>query len=74
MAIGAIVTITISLTLVVIWLIEVSISEGWLEVGDDETLYYMDDYYIGPKVNTEDQEKREVLEESAEVKRIEAVS
>lgn len=74
MAIGAIVTIAISLTLVVIWLIEVSISEGLLEVGDDETLYYMDEYYIGPRGNTEDQEKREFLEESAEVKRIEAVS
>jgi len=64
--------IGVVLTAIVIAFIEEGIARGWLEVGDDETLYYMDGYYTG---STEDMSKKDSQgnrEEKSEVKRIEA--
>ena len=63
--------IGVVVTVLVIALIEEGIARGWIDVGDDETLYYMDGYYTG-SVESQAEGSQDNREEKSEVKRIEA--
>lgn len=64
--------IGVVVTVLVIALIEEGIARGWLDVGDDETLYYMDGYYTGSVEDLSKKDSQDNREEKSEVKRIEA--